>query len=219
VGAGKTGEATRGTILEIETLKALVLRVRTQSIVHRLRIGELHLTFSGARRKGRSPYEIEGVKLVSPLFHSPQLGFILLHSDQLSRAAQPRGYVQDHPNRPRLDKVFARMARLSDSLRFSVTVLIMPSSARVYAPYFPLTPAPSAEPYFVNYVEGLGRTNGFDVVNFLNVFHCYAKKELLYFRDDDHPNERGHEVIASTLADHLERVGSWVSIRVRGTKP
>ena len=200
--------ATRGTILEIETPTAWLYRVRTQSIVHRLRTGELRLTSSGARQEGRSRYEIDGVKLVNPLFHSPQLGFMLLHSHLLTRAAQSREYVLSHPNRTRLDEVFARMARLGDSLRFSVSVVILPSSVRLYAPYFPLTPAPSAEPHFVNYVEDLARTSGFDVVNFLNGFQPYARKELLYFRDDDHLNERGHEVVATVLADHLARAGS-----------
>jgi hypothetical protein len=199
--------ATKGTI--IESLKVLLYSVRGQSIVHRLRTGELRLASPGSRRREDAAYEIDGVKLVNPVFHSPEFGFMLFHSPYLKRAAQPQDYVLEHPHRHLLDNAFARMARLSDSLRFSVTVAIMPTSVRLYAPYFPLVPAPSAEPHFIDYVERLARANGFDVVNFLPALEPYAKTELLYFRDDDHLNPRGNEVVARILADHLKMTGSW----------
>jgi len=205
---GWLARATSGTILDPEGLEAAVRKVQAQSILHRFRTGELRLATAKRRQERRQHYEVDGVKLLNPLFHSPQLGFMLAYSHELRRAAKPRDYLLHHPNRPRLDQVFARMARLSDSLHFRVTVLIVPTSVRVYAPSFALRPAPSAQPYFVNYVEALARHQGFGVVNLLERFAPYASTELLYLRDDDHLNERGHAVVATVLADHFAGRGS-----------
>ncbi len=202
---GRFALATKGTILDVKSLAEII---STESVVHRLRTGELRLVSTGAKGQASNPYQIDGVTLVNPLFHSPQLGYLMAESRQLRAAAQSREYVLGHPNRARLDKVFAGMARLRDSLHLGVTVMIIPSSVRFYAPYFPLTPAPSPEPYFVNYVAGLAAAQGFDVVNLLEVLQPYAKTEFLYFRDDDHLNERGHELVAAALADHLKQAGT-----------
>jgi len=53
----------------------------------------------------------------------------------------------------------------------------------------------------------LARDAGFDVVDMLELLQPYAARELLYFRDDDHCNERGHEVIAQLIAAEQARTG------------
>jgi hypothetical protein len=58
-------------------------------------------------------------------------------------------------------------------------------------------------------VEALARTSGFEGGQPPERVSAYARKELLSFRDDDHLNERGHEVVATVLAGHLARAGSW----------
>jgi len=205
---GRLARATSGTIFDLESLEALVRRVQAQSILHRFRLGQLRLAPPNRRHERREHYEVDGVNLINPLFHAPQLGFMLVYSHELRRAAKPQEYLLHHSNRPRLDQVFARMARLSDSLGFSITVLIVPTSVRVYAPYFALKPAPSAEPHFVNYVEAQARKKGFGVVNLLEVFAPRAPTEFLYLRDDDHLNQRGHEVVATALAERFMTRGS-----------
>src|SRR5262249_30160866 len=119
-------------------------------------------------------------------------------------AAAPESNTLQHPNRPALENVFGRMRHLSDSLNFAVMLAVMPTAPRAHASAFTFTPPPTPEPYLVNYLAGLGRANGFDVVDWLQAFKPYARTELLYFRDDDHLNERGSEVVAQTLAERLQ---------------
>ena len=178
--------------------------VRTQSLIHHLRTGRLRLRTSSAEREAAAHYTIDGVTLVTPLFHSGQLGYMLLDASLLDRGARSERYVRTHRHRRQLDRTFARMRRLSDSLHFQVTVVIVPTSARLYAPAFHPTPAPSAEPYFVQYLGERARASGFDVVDLLQELAPYARTELLYFRDDDHLNPRGHDVVARILASRLQ---------------
>jgi hypothetical protein len=60
----------------------------------------------------------------------------------------------------------------------------------------------------VNYLAQLSRSIGFDVINLLNGLRPFAQTELLYFRDDDHLNPRGHGVVARILAEHLRILDS-----------
>lgn len=53
------------------------------------------------------------------------------------------------------------------------------------------------EPHFIHYVEDLSHQTGFDVVNLYHDLQPYAERELLYFRDDDHLNERGSEIVGA----------------------
>jgi lysophospholipase L1-like esterase len=202
--AGRVARATKGTV--IETLRASVYRVRTQSLGHRLRTGEVRLTSPGRRSREAGHYAVDGVGLVNPLFRSSRFGPMLLHAPYLERAAQSEDYLLQHANRPKLDRILQRMRQLGDSLHFHVTVAIMPTSLRLYAPTLDLTPGPSAVPYFVNYVKRAARAQGFDVIDLLQALQPYAGTELLNFRDDDHLNQRGNEVLAGILADHLAEV-------------
>lgn len=196
--------ATKGTILA--SFRDMVYALRDESLINRLRTGEVRLTTPARRRQYSSAYTIDGVRLVTPLFHSSRFGYVLLSPPYLESASQSESYVLKHPHRKALDNVFERMARLSDSLHFSVTVAIMPSSIRLYAPYFSLVPAPSGEPHFVNYVQRLAQSEGFDTISFLEAFEPYARTEFLYFRDDDHLNSRGNEITAKLLSEHLRNI-------------
>lgn len=200
------GRATKGTV--IASFRDLVLALREESLVHRFRTGQIRLTSPARRQQYSSAYNVDGVRLVTPLFHSPALGYLLVLPEQLQRASQPASYVLQHPNRAELDKVFDRMAYLSDSLHFKVTVAIMPSSARLYAPYFRLIPPPAAKAHFVNYVTELARAAGFETVDLLQSFEPYAHTELLFFRDDDHLNARGSEITARIIAEHLGAIAA-----------
>jgi hypothetical protein len=199
--------ATKGTILA--RLRDLVRALREESLTYRLRTGQVRLTSPARSRQYSSAYTIDGVRLLTPLFRSPTHGYLLLSPGDLQTASQPDTYVLQHPNRAELDKVFDRMAHLSDSLHFRVTVAIMPTSVRVYAPYFSFLPAPSAEPHFVNYVQKLARAEGFDTINLLQSFDPYARMEMLYFRDDDHLNPRGSEITARIISEHFGQLGHW----------
>jgi lysophospholipase L1-like esterase len=191
----------RGTIVDL--LGELLNRVQTESLVHRLQTGEISFGSPGRSSRDARPDTIDGVRLLTPLFHSPRLGYLLVERQLLDLAGAPERQTLEHPNRAKLEDVFARMRHLSDSLQFAVTVAIMPTAPRVHARAFPLMPVPTAQPYVVNYFERLGRSSGFDVVNLLQAFEPFAGTELLYFRDDDHLNPRGHEVVARVLAEQL----------------
>lgn len=198
---GVLTRAVKGTI--VGSVRSLAYALRDKSLINRFRTGEVRLTSTARRRQYSSAYKVDGVTLVTPLFHSPRFGYMLLSPPYLQSASQPESYVLHHPNRGELDRVFDRMAHLSDSMHFSVTVALMPSSIRLYAPYFNLIPTPSAEPYFLNYVHRLADAEGFDVLDLLQAFRPYARTELLYFRDDDHLNRRGSELTARMISEHV----------------
>jgi lysophospholipase L1-like esterase len=202
---GTLERATRSTILA--PLRGALYRLRTQSLIHRLRTGEIRLMSPTRRKQYSSAYTIDGVKLVTPLFHSPTLGFMLAHPPLLEAASRSESDILEHPNRAEVDKVFRRMSQLADSLGFSVTVAIVPTAVRVYDRFFSWDPAPSSEPYFIDYVQKLARAEGFDTIDLLEAFQPYASTEMLYFRDDDHLNPRGSEVTAGIISQHLAKVG------------
>ncbi len=163
------------------------------------------------RRTAQPPnagtYVIDGVRLGEPLFHSPVYGYVLSYRKRLDTAAAPLSYVMNHPNRPRLDRLFSEMAAYADSLHAHVYVLLMPTLVREYADAFPWSPAPSPEPYLLDYVAGLAHRNGFQTIDLLTEFKPFAKDSLLYFRDDDHLNPYGHQVTAALIARRLEADG------------
>jgi lysophospholipase L1-like esterase len=196
---------THGTILE--AFPVFLDRLRTQSLIHRLRTGQLRLRPPPAGEQTRARYTIDGVRLATPLFHSARFGHMLLGAPLLDRSARPKGYTLGHRHRRQLDRTLRRMRHLSDSLDFTVTVVLVPTSARLYAPYFHPAPAPSAEPHFIRYVEQAARGHGFDVIDLLRELEPHARTDLLYFRDDDHLNPRGHEVVAEILGRHLKATG------------
>jgi hypothetical protein len=200
-GRCRADRAIRGTVLE--AVGQFWTNLRTESLLYRLRTGQLELLSPAARREAAARTTVDGVRLATPLFHSPKFGYMLADPQVLWHAAAPESYVLGHPHRRQLDRAFARMRELAQARGFAVTVVIIPSSARLYAGDFPFSPAPSPVPYLVNYLSRLAQANGFEVVNLLDRLAPFARGELLYFRDDDHLNPRGHAVVAGILTEHL----------------
>jgi len=195
VPAGDRPMLFQGTLLE--PFLSLPARVRRTSMLGRLARGELTLSARAARY---GQYQIEGVDLPIPLFHSRQFGYRLFVPADMEAATRPRDYVANHPHRPLFDATFREMRDISRNFAFSVTVVIAPSDARVHGSAFEGFPALSPEPHFVNHVASTAAEMGFSVVNLLPLLQPIAKNELLYYRDDHHWNERGNAVVADLIA-------------------
>jgi hypothetical protein len=189
-----------GTI--IEPLLAIPERIRRESIVGKFVRGELMLS-ADLRRYGQ--YQVDGVDIPLPLFHSPKFGYRLFVVPDTTAVTRPREYVLNHPNRPRLDQVFREMNELSKKFEFQVSVIIAPSDARLYGGAFDGFPTLSPQPYFIDYVVRLAGDMGFSVVNLLPLLQPFAEQELLYYRDDHHWNVRGNRIAAQLIAATLTR--------------
>jgi hypothetical protein len=191
----------RGTVLM--SLSKLPFAIRNQSVVQRLRSGELRFGLPSAESAQHNPYLVDGITLAQPMFASPTLGQMMFYRPYVERATKSRSYVIDHPNRPHLDQVFADMAQLSEQLDFEVTVIVVPTSVRFYASFFDDLPAVSDQPHFIDYVTDLSERMGFATVDMLRLIEPGAGDELLYFRDDDHWNQHGNAVAARIIADQV----------------
>jgi hypothetical protein len=200
-GLGPGERAIRGTVLE--AAGQFWTNLRTESLLYRLRTGQLVLRSPAARREAAARATVDGVRLATPLFHSPKFGYMLVDARVLQHEAAPESYVLRHPHRRQLDRAFARMRELARARGFAVTVVIIPSSPRLYAAEFPFAPAPAPAPHLVEYFSRLARANGFEVIDMLDRLAPVAHHELLYFRDDDHLNPRGHAVVAGILTDYM----------------
>lgn len=191
------GTLLRGTVLE--PLATVPDRVKRQSILRKLKDGELTLAPPRDLGRSRGRYEIDGVALPMPLYHSPRWGYMLFNPGDVEQATKPLDYLLRHPHRPLFDRTFRDMRALSQRYGFRVTVIVAPSAARLYGSAFDGFPQLSAEPYFVDYVAERARESGFGVVNLLTLLAPFAQRELLYYRDDHHWNERGNEVAAQLI--------------------
>ncbi|HEU4632226.1 MAG TPA: hypothetical protein VFS08_20915 [Gemmatimonadaceae bacterium] len=207
----------RGALLD-NTLPQLVLalpaRVKGESILRRLLDGELRLGrphVAGCRDGGR--YEIDGVALPVPLYHSRRWGYRFFNPDDAERAAQPRSYVLEHPHRPLLDRTLRDMRALSERHGFQVMVILAPSDARLYGADFDGFPTPSPEPYFAEYVAERSRELGFQVVDLVAGLRPYAARELLYYRDDHHWNARGNAIAAQLIEAALRDAARAPALR------
>jgi len=89
---------------------------------------------------------------------------------------------------------------LSQQAGFDVTILLAPSDARMYGAAFDGMPRLSAEPSFLNQVNAMARELGFKTVDLAELMRPYASREMLYYRDDHHWNERGNAVAAQLIA-------------------
>jgi hypothetical protein len=184
-------------------LHSIPLEIKEESIINRLQKGQIVFAPPSKDARQADHLLVDGTALVDPLYHSNKYGYRMFRWVYIERAGKSEPYVLNHPNRPLLDQTFKDMASLSQKYGFMVTVLIAPSAPRLYAPYFEDLPPISKEPYFINYVEHLSRSVGFNVINLYTLLRPYAEKELLYWRDDTHWNERGHQVVAETTRQQL----------------
>lgn len=187
---------TEGTLIEAVLNVPRILK--RQSVIHRIRSGAITWRTSFGRQPPGS-YSVDGVELARPLFFSETLGPRLFSPQYVKRVTRPRSYVLEHPNRERLEAVFRDMKSLADEYGFEVTVIIAPGATRLHGPYFEGFPEISAKPYFIDFVEELTRSTGFESVNLYRLMQPYAESELLFFRDDDHFNHRGNALAAELI--------------------
>ena len=174
------------------------------SILRRLVSGGLHLARERPGAATGARYEIDGIPLPMPLYHSPRFGYVLFNPEDVDRAGKPERYVLDHPNRPRLGATFRAMRGLSSRYHFTVTVVLAPSVARLYGGSF--TGFPSiTPPYFADDVTRLAQGLGFGVVDLISQLAPYARTEMLYFRDDHHWNDRGNALAAQLIFNSMTR--------------
>jgi hypothetical protein len=176
--------------------------IRRRSVIRRLVDGEFRLKPSGAASQ-EDPYQIDGMRLATPVYRSDRWGYCMFNPDEIERATRGEDYVLSHPNRPRLDRAFERMRALSEEFGFRVTVMVAPSAPRVHGRDFPRMPQPTAVPHFVRYVEGLAERSGFETLDLLGALSSQDWGGMLYYCDDHHWNERGNEVVARILAKHF----------------
>lgn len=190
----------KGTL--IESIEGLVKTIHNQSFITRLRRGQVSWN-KADKKTSESPFNVDGVNLVYPLYNSEQLGPRLFSQYYVDLAGMPASYVETHWNRQALENVFDEMRTLAKSYNFHVAVIFAPSAARLHGPYFKNFPAISSRPYFLELVRDLAASAGFAFVDLYDLMKPYASTELLYFRDDDHFNQRGHELAAEMIERQL----------------
>ncbi len=173
--------------------------IHGQSVVGRVLDGELRFTWPGEAH-GNDPYKIDGVSLSTPIYHSERWGYCMFNPDDIRAVTRGEGYVEHHPNRPRLDQTFERVKSLSAEYGFKVSVMVAPTLPRLYGHDFPELPQPSTVPYFIRYIEGLARRSGFETIDLLGALSAKDWGGMLYDCDDHHWNDRGNEVVARILA-------------------
>jgi hypothetical protein len=202
----QTSQPTVGDALE-ETLLSGIWKIpriiKKESVFDNLRSGRATFARATDSKVKSSPYWIDGVRLATPLYRSAQFGYKLFLPSYIERAQSPREYVADHPNRASLHQTFQDMTLLARKHDFRVVVLVAPTDARLYEHFFEDFPTLSERPYFIDAVVDEAGLAGLELVNFGELLQPYAEKELLYFRDDDHWNERGHEVASEIISRYL----------------
>ena len=176
--------------------------VRDRSLLYRFRSGEVTL---GGRR---GPIDLdrfasEGVDLAHPLYRSATLGYRLFSVDDVERATLPDSYVDGHRNWPALTRAFDTMAGLARGHGFAVSVVLVPSAARLHGPSFDGFPVLSERPHLLDRVRHLAEERSFEVIDLLAGMRPLAQQELLFYRDDHHWNRRGNQVAAELIRDAL----------------
>ncbi|HSK18468.1 MAG TPA: hypothetical protein VK912_04970 [Longimicrobiales bacterium] len=196
-----------GSLLDGTVAQAMVGvpgRVKQQSILGQAARGEL----VGVRKDATETagtWQVDGVRLSFPLYHSSRWGYRLFSPRDVERATMPLEYVLEHPNRPLLDRTFQDMRALADRHGFSVTVMVAPSAARLHGAEFDDFPALSPQPHFIDYVLSQAEKSGFDTLDLYRELMPFAESELLYYRDDHHWNEHGNEIVAQLIESALAR--------------
>jgi len=194
----------------VEWLVGFLHSIKRQSVVTRLKDGSV--TFSLPHSNSdKNVYMIDGLPSAYPVYVSSRFGMKLFIPDQIERAQNAKQYVDSHPNRVLLEQTFKDMSHLAQQIGFAVVVIIAPTDARLYGKSFDNFPTLSEESYFNQLVLECSRQAGFMVINLEQLLQPYARTELLYFRDDDHWNERGHAVVADLIGRSLrtQRSSLW----------
>ncbi len=135
--------------------------------------------------------------------------------DQWSRRSAAE--IRAHPNFGKLQKTFAAMQELTARLGLDVTVLIVPTKGDVYR-WIVEGRLPSekdrARTGFAEAVLDICRPRGFRCLDLKPLFVDEAVRlyhssgELLWWRDDTHLGERGHQLAARFILDHVLNEGA-----------
>jgi hypothetical protein len=187
----------------LEPFLRLPYVIKHEAVVTKIRRG----TIRWREAAGGSREVVDGVALESPLFESARLGRKLFYRPSLDLVQDPESYVRTHPNRAKLQGVFAEMGDLARRAGFAVTVVLAPTDARLHGRFFEGFPTASAASHFLELVAELARAQGFGVVDLLAGLQPLAGERLLYLRDDDHWNEDGNAAVAAILAKELANLG------------
>jgi len=190
-----------GTI--VSALGSFAGKLKKQSVANRLMTGRVNLGLPSMHAGSTNPYMIDGIQLKQPLYFSEKFGHRLFRDSYVKAANMSESFVTGHANRPLFEKTLEDMMSLSREYRFKVTVLIAPTAPRLHGPEFPEIAHVTDEPHFIDYVENISRDMGFDTINLHDLMQPYARNELLYWRDDDHWNERGQQVVAEIIGKHV----------------
>lgn len=186
-----------GTLLE--KVFQIPMTIKQEAMVTKLRMSNIGLRLPASRSTDYDPYTIDGIRSGAQFYRSSVLGPALFHPNEVDRAGRDLSYVLNHENRGLLDQVFEEMAQLAKEHSFKITVIVAPSVARLHGPFFDHFPPITKEAHFIQYVTKLSERMGFRTINQLQQLQPFASHELLYLRDDDHWNERGHELVANIV--------------------
>ncbi len=198
----KSGGVFKDTI--IETALSFPSMLKREAVFTKFKNGQVELSTIGGDDHTKKHYVIDGIASACPLYTSPRFGAKLFNPDHLKRVQSPAQYVESHPNLISLQETFERMKLLSNKAGFRVVVIIAPSDARLYGAEFEDFPKLSEKPHFNMLIGRLSGQSGFEVVYLEELLRPIAANELLYFRDDDHWNERGHAAVADVLGRFLQ---------------
>jgi hypothetical protein len=182
-----------GTVLDLMT--SLPGTVRDQAVLTRLRTGRI----AARLPPDRARHEVDGVSIDQALYHSANLGSRLFLPRYIERAQADLSYVRHHPNRLKLEQTLDDMAALAREFRFDVSLVLVPTAARLHGPLFDGFPSISPRPYFLDFLVEQANVHHFEVLDLYEALAPLAPVELLYFRDDDHLNRRGNQVVAGMI--------------------
>jgi hypothetical protein len=183
----------------VDVLSEFFRGLKNNSVAHQFRTGRVQLSNNFKGNDRNSSNRVDGIDLSTPVYYSKSLGTSMFHPDYIERGSQPESYILGHPHRVPLENTFEEMKTLSENYGFDVTVIIVPTSARLHGKYFEGFPALSKTAFFIDFVDSLSTRIGFTVINLYADFQPVSDSNLLYFRDDDHWNEEGHQRAAEII--------------------
>ncbi len=186
-----------GTVLQ--SLYQIPFLIKEQAMITKIRNQDIVFRLPSLQKDGSNPNVIDGIQSWFPLYHSTTLGPRLFIPEHIDRAGKPSSYVLNHNNRPGLDQVFEEMAQLGKEFSFKIIVVIAPTAVRLHGRFYENFPPISDNPHFIDYIATLSEQKGFRTLNLLPFLSTYGDKELLYLRDDDHWNKKGHAVAAEII--------------------
>jgi hypothetical protein len=192
----------------LEPLMTFPYAIKKESVIGKILNGAVEPRYDAARGLDSSHQFVDGIDLVYPLFKSDRFGYKLFIKHYVDLVQKPMSYVLLHPNRPKLEKAFMEMGEFAGKVGFNVTVILAPTAERLQGKYFADFPEASDRPYFLDFVGGLARKEKFQIINLYDTLRPLADQQLLYFRDDDHWNEEGNRLVATSLTEQLSKLSS-----------